>query len=505
MFENLITIDKTSHHENLINQVVKVLAGKGSNPATLKFISQLQTGKVFDAVFTGKTPEGKGILSLKGNKVIVELPKAIPFEEEQKPGQSTRPPLNKGQAIKIRVESLGPKPALKIISPSLHQEPADNPETKTNLTHRGKSISRLSRFEVSPQATESNKSVTYTHTSHILDSKSVLVNARNLAVPVENTELLKPGKQDHISFEKTENGQTPTLVDKSNNSARKIDFNDLKPYLPARMPVAKMAQLLTDDILESPAMQELKVKPEVIARLRDTLQLLVSREGEIPSESQVRQQVESSGINYEAKVRQALETDQPIHKELARDLKGLLLELHQSPSKVHKEVITKTTVSIQEFRQTVKLAIDNIELNQLSTQISKQESQPVVIQIPNPLSSGNKTIQLYVRKESSDEETESTDKQGKHNVAFFLDLSFLGKIKINAQIGQERLSVRIDAENEDIANFISERTDNFKKKMDAHDIETSVECCVTEKVKPAKDSLIELLVNQNTSLVNIKT
>ena len=128
-----------------------------------------------------------------------------------------------------------------------------------------------------------------------------------------------------------------------------------------------------------------------------------------------------------------------------------------------------------------------------------------MIQIPNPLSSGNKTLQLYVRKDSSDEKGEDKDKKSSHNVAFFLDLSFLGKIKISTQIGQERLSVKIDVESEDIEKFVNDKANDFKETMEGHSIKTSVDCCVNDKVKPEKDSLIELLVSQNTSLINIKT
>ena len=67
MFENLIASDRVGQTENLINQVVKILAEKDSNAATLKFISQLQAGKILDAVFTGKAPGGKGVLSIEGN------------------------------------------------------------------------------------------------------------------------------------------------------------------------------------------------------------------------------------------------------------------------------------------------------------------------------------------------------------------------------------------------------------------------------------------------------
>jgi|FLOH01.1.fsa_nt_gi hypothetical protein len=510
MFENLITTGKTAQTENLTptesltNQVMKILAGKCSNPATLKFISQLQTGKIFDAVFTGKIPGGKGVLSLEGKKVIVELPKAVSFERQNEQRESTRAPLDKGQTIRVRVESPGPRPALKIISPPSRKDLPENVETKTNLTSRGKSISRQFHFEEFHQVAESNRMIN-ARVTRIVDSKSISVNTgnKNIVVPVENAESLKPGSPVSISFVKTEKGLIPVLIETSANITKKVDFNSLKPYLPARMPVTKMATLLTDEILDSPVIQELKIKPDVVARLRATLQLLLPQEGKLPTEGQVRQQVESSGINYEAKVRQVLESGQPAGKELASDLKGLLLELFQSTDNIHVRSSEKAPGTLTEFRQTLKFAIDNIELNQLFSQISKQENQPLLIQIPNPLSSGNKTIQLYVRKDSTEEE--AGNKKNSHNVAFFLDLSFLGKIKINAQIGEERLSVRIDAESEEIASFINDKAGDFKAKMSEHDIETSVECCATHDVKPAKDSLIELLVSQNTPLVNIKT
>ena len=142
MFENLIAIDKMGQTDNLINQVVKILAGKSSNAATLKFINQLQAGKILDAVFTGKAPRGNGVLSIEGHKVVVELPKAVSLKIKQE--QQPRISLNKGQVIRVRVESSGPNPALKIISPAFHQDRPYSHETKINLTPRGKSFSKFS-------------------------------------------------------------------------------------------------------------------------------------------------------------------------------------------------------------------------------------------------------------------------------------------------------------------------------------------------------------------------
>jgi len=518
MFKNFSLLDKSTQIENLTQQVLKVLGGKDSNPATIKFISQLQSGNIFKAVFVRNLPGGKGVLLLEGNKVIVELPKELSFKGQNEQKDLTRTTLNKGQTIIVRVENSGSKPALKIISLPSHEDPLKNAGVTTNLTSRGKSISRFFGLKDSHQSSSSPNSITNARVTSILDSKSILIETggKSFSVPVENAGNFKPGSQVSIYFKKPEggqhpvlmeNGQHPVLIETGANKIKRLDFNSLKPYLPARMPITKMANLLRNEILDSPVIPDLKIQSDVVVRLRDTLRILLPSEGEIPNATQVRQQVESSGINYEAKVRQVLEFPSSIQarKELASDLKGLLLELYHSTEQVSAKVVQKAPGRFAEFRQTIKYAIDNIELNQLSSQISKQENQPLVIQIPNPLSSGNKTIQLFIRDDSSENETGSKDPKKNHHVAFFLDLSSLGKIKINAKMNQESLSVCIDVESEEIANFIRHRTNDFEEKMNKNKINTSVECFVTHEVKPAKDNLIELLVSQNTSLINIQT
>lgn len=513
MFDNFFVSDKIRHNQNLVSQVVEILVEKISNTDSLKFISQMKTGNIFDAVFSGKTGEGKGVLSLEGNNVVVELPKAIPLKKQpnqstplnKQAEQSTRTPLFKGQTIRVRVESSWPKPTLKIIQPPLEKGQPENPETRTVLTHRAKSISTLPRVEEFSQSTNSPKNTVKALITRILDPKSIMVDtgSRHIVVPVKNSELMKVGEKVDISFENTEKGHNPRLVNTSTTNIKSLDIKTIIPYLSGRMPLVQLAHLIKDEILGSPVMKELNIKLDVVTRLRDTLSLLIPREGETPSERQVRQQVESSGVNYEAKIRKAFELGLPVHKEVASDLKGLLLNLYKSADKAWQT--KKKLEPLSEFRQTIKFAIDNIEFNQLSSKISKQENQPLVIQIPNPLSSGNQTIQLYIRKDSLGEESKDKDKKSSHNVAFFLDLSFLGKIKINAQIGKERLSLRIDVESEGVANFVSDKAEFFKEKMKESNFETSVECCVIGQVKPIKDNLIEMLISQNTSLVNIKT
>ena len=90
-------------------------------------------------------------------------------------------------------------------------------------------------------------------------------------------------------------------------------------------------------------------------------------------------------------------------------------------------------------------------------------------------------------------------------MAFFLNLSALGNIKINAKVGPESLVVRMEVEQDDVADFIRNNSNDFEQLMEKKDLKTTVECFTRAEVSPIKDNLIELLVSQNTSLLSVKT
>ena len=160
---------------------------------------------------------------------------------------------------------------------------------------------------------------------------------------------------------------------------------------------------------------------------------------------------------------------------------------------------------ISDFQQRVKVSVDSIELNQLSSRISTQENQPLVLQIPNPLSLGDKTINLFIREDSKGEQDGNNEDKKNYNMAFFLNLSALGSIKINAKVGPDNLAVSMEVEQDDVANFIHSKSVEFEQRMKEKDLNTTVECCLRKEVRPIKDNLIELLVSQNTSLLSVKT
>jgi len=506
MFETSVIPEKWAQIESLAPQLIKIVSHQASNKVTLQFINQLKAGELLDAVFLKKLPEGKAVVSIKGNKLTVQLPKELSAKTPNTQPELSPLSFNKGQPLKLQVENQGSRQALKIIPLHPLNDDLEGRGITTNLTLRGRSISKFLTPTNIAQTPIPNKTMTPTP---IVTAKTIKVepgNANNIR-PRPNAETLQPAMKINLRGENT----GPALPNNTSNQAsaknQLVNLDTLKPYLPARMPLTQMTQWVKSDILESPLMGDLKIKPELIVRLQKTLNLFLPREGNLPTATQIKKQVEASGVNYEAKIKQVIQSpgNGLARKELASDLKGLLMELNQYVDKTPKQIVSKTTHPLSEFRQAIKYAIDNIELNQLSSQVSKQENLPVVIQIPNPLSSGNKTIQLFVREDDPDNSGKDKGAKRGHNIAFFLNLSVLGNIKINSKIDQEQLSVTIDVENEDVAKFIKERSKDLKDRMKEINIATSVDCNVTQEVKPLNDGLIELLVSKNTSLVNIKT
>ena len=156
-------------------------------------------------------------------------------------------------------------------------------------------------------------------------------------------------------------------------------------------------------------------------------------------------------------------------------------------------------------QQKIKVAVDNIELNQVSTKISNQENQPLVLQIPNPISPNEKTINLFIRKDSDENKNGENSDKGFYNLAFYLELSSLGNIKMNVKVGADSMIIRMSVDREDVAEFVHNKAPEFEQRMKINDLNTTVDCFIEEKILPIKDNLIELLVSKNTSLLNVKT
>jgi hypothetical protein len=479
--------------------MIKILSGEDH----LALKKQLQTGKLLQGEIIKLLPKGKATLSISGQKVVVELPKLKTQDNSIEVKSEYSFKLK--QKIYAQVDKDGLEPILKMVPP---------PRQKVQEESYTTSLSR----KVKPEILRSEKfnelklppdKIVQVKVNHVFDtnSLSVKLEGHEFFLKTENAKFYKPGTSIRIQFEKTDIGFKPIFLDLPVKPDA-VDLELVMPYLPSRTPLGKLVGELTRDILGSPELKELKIPPQLLEKLRETLEVLTPKPGITPDEVEIEEQVEKSGVRYEAKVKQFFrQTEKSIvRKELTKDLKGQLLELLQVTEKNIKSLPKQNqNQKISDFHQRVKVSVDSIELNQLSSRISTQENQPLVLQIPNPLSPGDKTISLFIREDLEEEKDRNNEDKKNYNMAFFLNLSALGSIKINANVGSEILEVSMEVEQDDVTDFIQSNSVEFEQRMNKKDFKTTVECFTRKEVRPIKDNLIELLVSQNTSLLSVKT
>ena len=492
--------------ENLINNLLKIISGESSPiiPAGLK--NQLKPGKVLQGEVVKVLPKGKATISIEGQKIIAELsPDKNLQAQENSRARKPEYPFKSGQKIYMQVGKIHPEPILELIS-----APKQNFQEEGYTTNLSRNIEpEIIGFEnVNKLELPADKIVCVT-VSHIKNTNSLSfkIDSKEFIVNTGNTNSYQVGDKIYVQFKPVEKGFKPILINRP-DKGNKIDLEFIKPYLPSRTPLGKLIGELTRDVLGSPVLKEFNIKPELLERLKNTLSALTPKPDVIPDELEIKRQVDKSGIRYESKIKEFLtQSDNPkIKTELSRDLKGQLLELIKVTDKTVKNYSEQNQrLQISEFKQRIKLAVESIELNQLSSRVSKQENQPLVLQIPNPLSSNDKTINLFIREDSGDEKKKPNADKSCYSLAFFLDLSSLGNVKINAKIGSDELTVRMDVEQEDVANYMQKCSGDFVNRMKNKYSKTTVECFVNKKVNPVKDNLIELFVNQNTPLLSVKT
>jgi hypothetical protein len=289
----------------------------------------------------------------------------------------------------------------------------------------------------------------------------------------------------------------------------------IKPYLPSKQPFGEMLGKLEKLIVGNPLLTELKVDPKLLANIKETLKVLYS-DNPRPGENTIKGQVEQSGIGYEAKVRRVLtekpESEMALNKaELSRDLKGQLLRLadaiENAPVDIDKNLAssaTRQSPKVAEVLQGIKQATNNIELNQLSNHYAKQENQPLLLQIPYP-SATEKTINLYVKKQPGGEKKNPGDKQV-FNMVFLLDMTTLGSLRVDTQINNDQLTVKIGAENQDVVDFIQANAPALKERLQEVGFGSEINCCQQKKNEMQVDeSLTRLFIQDPTRLVDIKT
>ncbi|SVA62733.1 uncharacterized protein METZ01_LOCUS115587, partial [marine metagenome] len=91
-------------------------------------------------------------------------------------------------------------------------------------------------------------------------------------------------------------------------------------------------------------------------------------------------------------------------------------------------------------------------------------------------------------------------------LVFLLELSALGNLRVDAKMNKESISVRIDVENQDIAQFIDGNLKEFCARLGELGFEVNASCSVVRKIEDnLGNQLNQLLIDDSKRLVDLTT
>jgi hypothetical protein len=270
-------------------------------------------------------------------------------------------------------------------------------------------------------------------------------------------------------------------------------------------------------LIDSPVIENfIKSDSFLIKRLVKTLNLLSpqikttdsTQLQEIFNSKYLKEQVDFSGINYESKVKHIFEGKVPfqIPSKLNMDLKYQLLDLLNVivPSSKESDNNLNQQRPLMDVIKKIRHAVDNVELHQLTNQLARQENQPIVIQIPDPINFG-KTIKVYIKPAEDSEENSKQKKEGVLLV-FFLNMSALGNLRVDAQVFKESVSIKIKVENINVAKFIDSKLVEFSSNLKDLGCTVNATCSTILIIEDdIASELNQLLINDDKRLVDLTT
>ena len=503
---------------------LKLISEKSSLDRIPNLSNFLKSGTLFQATILESFPEkNRALIKIFNKQIMVE----------------TKNHLIPGDTFSARVIKPSPELSLQIMIVSTHSTPAVSIlEDKTEISF--KKLSSISTSSVIDKKiiSDSNYSIVDPNNTNIISElsaraikkmnlssgqviKATIVDSQtnNTVVKFENRLIRAysfsepPNLGEKISLIVTPYLDRFKLVSQDDRASKLVDIFKIKSLLPYKESFGVMVQKLDILLNSSEVIKSLRAETGLVPRLIKTLNLLKAPffEQDLTSQGStlIKQQIDLSGINYESKVKHAFEGKEllDVPTNVKNDLKGQLINLLKL---LEIRIGGNETSAIQRYQllKVIKVlmrAVDNIELQQLTNQLSRQENQPITLQIPDPFMIG-KTINLYIRQS----EDKSKNKENKENksvlLVFFLELSALGNLRVDAKINNQAISLRIDVENSNIAKFVENSLKDFCSSLDDLGFEVNASCGVVANIdKELESKLNPLLISETNRLVDLRT
>ena len=510
--------------KSLTEDSLKLISEKSSLDRIPNLSNFLKSGRLFQATILESFPEkNRALIKIFNKQIMVE----------------TKNHLIPGDTFSARVIKPSPELSLQIMIVSTHSTPAVSIlEDKTEISF--KKLSSISTSSVIDKKiiSDSNYSIVDPNNTNIISElsaraikkmnlssgqviKATIVDSQtnNTVVKFENRLIRAynfsepPNLGEKISLIVTPYLDRFKLVSQDDRASKLVNIFKIKSLLPYKESFGVMVQKLDILLNSSEVIKSLRAETGLVPRLIKTLNLLKAPffEQDLTSQGStlIKQQIDLSGINYESKVKHALEGKEllDVPTNVKNDLKGQLINLLKL---LEIRIGGNETSAIQRYQllKVIKVlmrAVDNIELQQLTNQLSRQENQPITLQIPDPFMIG-KTINLYIRQS----EDKSKNKENKENksvlLVFFLELSALGNLRVDAKINNQAISLRIDVENSNIAKFVENSLKDFCSSLDDLGFEVNASCGVVANIdKELESKLNPLLISETNRLVDLRT
>jgi hypothetical protein len=299
-------------------------------------------------------------------------------------------------------------------------------------------------------------------------------------------------------------GPTPEHGGSGHASAGTLNAARLKSYLVAKQPFGDLAATLHKHLVHNPLLRDLDAA--LLRRLEDTLTALLPRSASTPDAAGLKQQIDRSGINYEAKVQQLLTSNASPTEQaaLANDLKGQLLELLHRLEPVSRIAAAAQNADTAEVRQHVQHALQSIEFQQLANLFAHQEDQSLLLQFLHPGFPASHTAKLYFRANTRHR---GANQAGPHDytLVFLLDFAALGPIRVDATVRGPYVSATIRTEDDTVAHFITVQTPALTARLHDLGFQAEVRCCAQETVPlDIDDALTRLLKGDPSRLLDLK-
>lgn len=224
-------------------------------------------------------------------------------------------------------------------------------------------------------------------------------------------------------------------------------------------------------------------RPELRAAIQAVARHLEgSTSAQSPQPETIRRNVEETGIPIESQLRRLVEGESRENPEtLARkDIKTLLLrvenEIDRAMRTVNEEASPELRKALGEFGESVKQSRESVESKQVQNALRQDSGEPLHFQIPYHDFGRLKTADLYYsRRQEKEKKTQA--ERSVHHVVFLLDMSRIGKLRVDALVRGSRIQIAVNTAEDAAASFLRPRMNELQAALEGLGFEVGMLEC----------------------------